>query len=236
MSIEIVKGITKKPVASGTLVQCISSLSLNGFLYIGHPTIPTTEGPYTMDALLISKEIGIVIIDLIEGETEQDYDLRQDDSANKLESLLRTTSELMRGRDLLIPVQTISFGPALLLRRMTNCKNNGHFITNSENLLLEQLRQLPNWNDQKRMFFQRHCQLFRMFLLYEKIRKREMFRSQNQGEINSCDWKSLLLRLINSKIEQQLKLLKAFSASEVSPALGKRLFLPSKPLTSCPTP
>ncbi|MCY4001163.1 MAG: helicase [Bacteroidetes bacterium] len=182
MSIEIVRGISKKPVAADTLVQCISSLSLNGFLYIGHPTIPTTEGPYTMDALLICKEIGIVIIDLIESESEQDYDSRQDDLANKLESLLRTKSELMKGRDLLIPVQTVSFGPALLSRRMADCKNNGHFITNSKNVLLQQLQLLPKWNDQGEDVFSKALSVIQnVSFIRENTQKRNVHKSESRG-------------------------------------------------------
>ncbi|MCY4232830.1 MAG: ATP-binding domain-containing protein [Bacteroidetes bacterium] len=145
MGIKIIRGISKKPVVAKTLVQCLSSLSVNGLLFIGHPTIPTTKGAYTIDALLICKEKGIVIIDLIEGESEQDYCSRQDDSANKLESLLRTNSELMKGRELLVPIQTISFGPAIPERLTTKLKNNAHLIANSEELLQERLDQFEGW-------------------------------------------------------------------------------------------
>ena len=56
-----------------------------GFLYIGYPIIGTTEGPFPIDALLVSKDKGLVIFNLIEGKQLDNYKEAQDDSANKLE-------------------------------------------------------------------------------------------------------------------------------------------------------
>jgi len=182
MSIEIVRGISKKPVVANTLVQCISPLSWDGFLYIGHPTIPTTAGPYTIDALLISREKGIVIIDLIEGDSEQHYDSRQDDSANKLESLLRTRSELMRGRELVVPVHTISFGPALLSRRISECNDNGHLIANSNDLLQKQLQHFSNWNDQEEDIFSEALSIIQnVTFIRENTLKRNIQKQESRG-------------------------------------------------------
>ena len=114
MSIEIVRGISQKPVSSGALVEIVSQqTALSGQLFIGYPMISTSEGRHLIDALLVSADVGVVVFDLIEGRETGDYGARQDDSANKLEARLKVHQELMRRRDLMVPIHTISFAPAL---------------------------------------------------------------------------------------------------------------------------
>lgn len=114
MSISIVQGTNDKPASSQSLVSLISGRAdLSGHLFIGYPIIGTSEGRHPIDALLVSAEKGIVIFDLIEGTDPSDYGLRQDDSANKLEARLKTHRELMRRRELLVPIHTISFAPGV---------------------------------------------------------------------------------------------------------------------------
>ena len=114
MSISIVRGPSHKPVASGELVDLLSQQTdLSGQLFIGYPIVSTPGGGQPIDALWISVEKGIVVFDLIEGTDAGDYGLRQDDTANKLEARLRTHSELMRRRELRIPIHAISFAPGV---------------------------------------------------------------------------------------------------------------------------
>ena len=113
MSIDIVRGSSRKPVASEKLEDLMRQADLSGTLFIGYPIIATPEGPYPIDALLISAEKGIVVFDLIEGTDVGDYELRQDDAANKLEARLRTHRELVRRRELRILIHTLSFAPAV---------------------------------------------------------------------------------------------------------------------------
>ena len=114
MSVETVQGTNRKPVSSKTLIECISELTdLSGRLFIGYPIIGTPEGPHLVDALLVSRGKGFVVFDLIEGSNRGNYQERQDDSANKLEARLKTHSELIQRRDLLIPIHAISFAPGI---------------------------------------------------------------------------------------------------------------------------
>ena len=114
MSIDIVRGSSEKPVSGKNLAELISDQThLSGQLFIGYPIIATPEGPYLIDALLVSADKGIIIFDLIEGADPGDYALRQDDSANKLEARLKTHRELVRRRDLRIPIRTLSFAPGI---------------------------------------------------------------------------------------------------------------------------
>lgn len=114
MSVDIVRGTSQKPVSSDALVEIMARQSgLSGQLFIGYPIINTSAGPHPIDALLISPEKGIVVFDLIEGRDVEGYGTRQDDSANRLEARLKTHRALMRRRDLIIPIHTLSFAPAL---------------------------------------------------------------------------------------------------------------------------
>lgn len=114
MGIEIVEGASHKPASTGELVKILRDRpELSGQLFTGYPIVATSEGPYAIDALMVSEERGIVVFDLIEGTDEGDYGSRQDDSANLIEARLRLHRELMEGRELRIPIHTISFAPGI---------------------------------------------------------------------------------------------------------------------------
>ena len=134
MSVDIIRGATRKPGSSRMLADAIAGQrNLSGQLFIGYPTIATSEGPHSIDALLISRDKGVIIFDLIEGPTISGYQDRQDDSANKLEARLRIRRELMKGRRLLIPIHVISFAPGATLQEGTYSRD--YPIANTGNLI-----------------------------------------------------------------------------------------------------
>ena len=68
MSVETVRGASRKPASSKVLVELISrQTELSGSLFIGYPIISTAEGRHAIDALWLSPEKGIVVFDLIDG-------------------------------------------------------------------------------------------------------------------------------------------------------------------------
>ena len=145
MSVDIIRGSSRKPVASEELANIVSGLSgFSGRLFIGYPIIRAPEGPRAMDALLISPEKGIVVFDLIEGGDPGDHRFRQDDLANKLESLLKTHTELTHGRKLLIPIHTVSFAAALGVAS-TEGDHEQTPLVNAE-ILPTVLTELENWD------------------------------------------------------------------------------------------
>ena len=135
MSIEIVRGASRKPVASAKLVEVLlSQTQWSGRLFIGYPIARTSTGPSRIDALWISSDKGIVAFDLIEGSDLDDHGLRQDDSANQIERRLRAESELIRRRKLRIPIHTISFAPAV---NLSNANDGDYTLTNSDSIVKE---------------------------------------------------------------------------------------------------
>ena len=132
MKVDIVRGTTRKPGSSRVLAEVIARQNgLSGQLFIGYPTIATFEGPHPIDALLVLENKGIIIFDLVEGPVTCGYQDRQDDSANKLEARLRPHRSLMRGRNLLIPIHTISFAPGANV----TAGMDGYPIANADDLM-----------------------------------------------------------------------------------------------------
>jgi superfamily I DNA and RNA helicase len=123
-NVHFIRGDNVKPVATQLLREALSKLKgISGECFFGYPLIATSEGKYAIDATLVSPEKGVVIFDLVEGSELGDYAARQDDLANKLEAKLRMHKELVKGRQLLPPIQAVTFAPAI---------NNPQAITQNE--------------------------------------------------------------------------------------------------------
>jgi len=123
-NVHFIRGDNAKPVATQLLREALSKLKgISGECFFGYPLIATSEGKYAIDATLVSPEKGVVIFDLVEGSELGDYAARQDDLANKLEAKLRMHKELVKGRQLLPPIQAVTFAPAI---------NNPQAITQNE--------------------------------------------------------------------------------------------------------
>jgi superfamily I DNA and RNA helicase len=114
--VDIRKGITKKYASSQSLVEFFESNNeLEGIFYIGYPILFSAVESKTIDALFVSPKYGIVVFDLIES-TNLAPTIRleiQDDSVIRLETLLRQFPELRERRELLVPINPISYAPAI---------------------------------------------------------------------------------------------------------------------------
>ena len=139
MSVDFFRSTSQKPVSSDALVEIMArQSSRSGQLFIGYPIINTSVGPHPIDALLVSQDKGIVVFDLIEGRDTGDYGARQDDSTNRHEARLQTHRELMRRRELIVPIHTVSFAPAI--DDPASCGDLDYPLTNGSSLsqVLEQ--------------------------------------------------------------------------------------------------
>lgn len=131
--IEVIWGTTKdKPESSRALAKALSDLrDASGHLYIGYPVIASPSGPVRLDALLVSKQFGIVAFDLVEATDLGEYKQRQDDVATMLEVKLKPYSELKRGRELKFPIDVVTFAP---VKTNPPPPETPYFIANSASL------------------------------------------------------------------------------------------------------
>jgi len=112
--VNFTRGINGKPAASQALEETLTTIEgLSGECFFGYPLIPTPEGRYFADAILVSREKGVILFDLVEGTEVGDYAARQDDLANKIEAKLKLHKELVKGRRLIPPLNVITFAPAI---------------------------------------------------------------------------------------------------------------------------
>ena len=112
--LNIIMGATQKPLASEELKKIFTeNQNLEGYLYIGYPIIGTVEGAFSIDALWISREHGLVIFNLVENKDIENYQDLQDDCANKIEAKLKGYKQLVEKRNLCVDINVLTFAPKL---------------------------------------------------------------------------------------------------------------------------
>ena len=117
--LEITRGRTNNPVVTDELVEVLRPLSLDGSLYVGFPILATADVPITVDALLVTKQNGLVVFSFSESPPDSPMDLttwhtlsrQQDHLFMAVENDLRQHSELLERRSLRIEVHAITLIP-----------------------------------------------------------------------------------------------------------------------------
>ena len=112
-SLSIVHGTNDKPAATDELVSGLRDQDLNGQLLIGYPVMASPDGRYAIDALLVSPDQGLVCFDLVEGTDLGNYVARQDEAYNRLYARLMPHKGLVRRRNLLVDIATVTYAPAV---------------------------------------------------------------------------------------------------------------------------
>lgn len=178
MSIEIVWGTNRNPVASQELVQLLShQIGFSGQLFVGYPIIGTSEGRHVIDALLVSKDKGVIVFDLIEGQgpDARGYESRQDDSANKLEARLRLNRVLVQRRKLRIPIHAISFAPGV--NTPEKYAKNDYPIANG-NTLVRELKRFE-WSNPERNTYETTLSVLQSISTIRQGRTRRGIKQEN---------------------------------------------------------
>ncbi len=143
MTVNVTRGATQKISSSESLSDVLSKQDkVSGELFIAYPIINTPDGPYTFDALFVTKEKGIIIFNLIEESKTEGYQEQEDKAANYLESKLRGHLELMDGRKLIVSLNTLSFDP-----KMYDLDPNPNSSLVNINTLVEYITKLPDDKD-----------------------------------------------------------------------------------------
>lgn len=108
MAIDIVRGAIKNPGASKDLVDAINALhkEYNGSLFLGYPLMATSESIVTIDALLITKEKGIIAFIFDDGSDSEE---RQNQLYYQITNTLNSYESLRKGRSLAVEPSIVSF-------------------------------------------------------------------------------------------------------------------------------
>ncbi|MDP2722965.1 MAG: ATP-binding domain-containing protein [Bacteroidales bacterium] len=136
MALNIVRGDLKnKPVSSRRLARFFEEVKdyYEGTLYIGYPIIGTSNGGYQIDALLVTKEKGLVVFNIEEGvNSYPDYSDVQDENFTKLTSKLIQNSELTSKRKLVVEINTVTYCPAWNIKGFQPKEGYPCIITDAE--------------------------------------------------------------------------------------------------------
>lgn len=113
--LQIVIGRNKRNMmAQDALIRAAKTADLEGTLYLGYPIIATADQMVTIDALLTTREHGVVAIDFLSPDANAEPDEvreRQDDVYNAVFRKLLDYKPLVVKRTLSLFVQVLSFGP-----------------------------------------------------------------------------------------------------------------------------
>ncbi|AKZ64270.1 helicase [Herbaspirillum hiltneri N3] len=133
--IDVIRGSSKdKPEASRILAETLQRLEgLSGYLYIGYPIMGSPTGPVKFDALLMSRQYGLVAFDLVEGMDVADFRVRQDEIASMLDVKLKPYSKLKTGRSLQFDINVVTFAPAKKTENFVS--EPPYFVANEHSLL-----------------------------------------------------------------------------------------------------
>ena len=133
--LNIIWGSNKdKPEAAKALASLLSSdtFHADGYLYIGYPIMGSPLGPVKFDALLLSRQYGLIAFDLVEGLEFSGFEQRLDDIASMLEVKLKPYPALKAGRELKFDIHTFTFAPA---KKSVPESFDPYILTNRDNLL-----------------------------------------------------------------------------------------------------
>ena len=136
----IITGSHNKPVVTSQLVSFFEErTNSEGFLYTGYPLIGTVDGAFAIDAMLISKRHGLIAFDVIEAESIDGYEEKQDDLYTKLQAYLLQYNNIVQKRQLVVDLTIITIAP-----RSTH--NDPH----SEYPIVNNFKDLDNFIEKKK--------------------------------------------------------------------------------------
>jgi superfamily I DNA and RNA helicase len=112
--VNVIRGDVDKPVSSRRLAEFFEKRSdIDGSLYLGYPIIGTSQGGYQIDALLVSRQQGVVIFHIVEGaDISLNIEEAQDESINKIQSKLLQHKSLTHKRKLMVELGVVTYAPA----------------------------------------------------------------------------------------------------------------------------
>ena len=134
--INITRGQITNTVLSDKLVNFFEFTNeIDGNLFLGYPILPTMDNKIAIDALLISKEYGIIAFLFYDGVKKIDYEEAQDEVYAVLLSKLAKEKSLIKRGKLLIHLDVVTYAPNISESKVQ--ENDGFTVCNNDNALSE---------------------------------------------------------------------------------------------------
>ncbi len=180
MPVDIIRGTNRKPAASDALANFFETHDeLEGQIFLGYPIMGTAEGRFAIDAIWLTPTKGIIVFDLVEGLNAEEFQGRQDEAANFLEAKLRGHRELTSRRDLLVPIHTLTFAPAL-----SHSIDDTEYLFASQNDLPENIQKIDDWHTEENDIFEKTLSAIQSISTIRKGRtKRQIEKEDSRGAI-----------------------------------------------------
>jgi superfamily I DNA and RNA helicase len=145
--LQVVIGQNKRNMlAQQALIKAVKTADFEGTLYLGYPIIATADQMVTIDALLTTREHGVVAVDFLAPDANASPDEvreRQDDAYNAVFRKLLDYKPLVSKRTLSVPVNVLSFGPE------EPDFENEELICAGPDSILERLQEFPSISSQQ---------------------------------------------------------------------------------------
>jgi superfamily I DNA and RNA helicase len=119
--LDIIFGEFRDPEVVQSFVRCVREAGLTGTLYVGYPVLAIDDGRVEFDAVLVSRNRGVIIFDIYSfagrthtesgGSVSSQVDSRQEQLYAALYNKLNSFKELRRGRHLLVDIITVAIDP-----------------------------------------------------------------------------------------------------------------------------
>lgn len=116
--LDFVIGDRSNSAAAENLIDSIRKMHLDGTMYIGYPVLSTADGTVFIDALLTSKQHGVVVFNFLQelptGDAQELWravEARHNDLYVAVENSLRAHRELRDKTTLAVPLHVVTYSP-----------------------------------------------------------------------------------------------------------------------------
>ncbi len=147
--VNVIRGdMTAKPVLSRRLADYFETRSdIEGTFYLRYPLVGTAQGSYHLDGLLVSKDHGIIIFNIIETPNPiAGWQESQDENFTKIKSKLLQDKSLTSKRELMVKIGILTYAPAW--SGIPPASSDDYPIITSD-VELTQFIHAQIWNDRK---------------------------------------------------------------------------------------
>ncbi|HEY9297437.1 MAG TPA: ATP-binding domain-containing protein [Phormidium sp.] len=175
--VNVIRGDVDKPESSRRLAEFFENRAdIDGHLYLGYPIIGTSQGGYQIDALLVSREQGVVIFNIVEGtDTSLNIEEAQDESINKIQSKLLQHKFLTNKRSLMVEIGVVTFAPAWRIKPNNSSLDDYPIITNESEL--EKYLKEQNWKSSE--YFEKLNSVIQAMTSIRKRKQRSYVQQEN---------------------------------------------------------